>query len=257
MNEKVITGVLGREYKPIGCNNNVQQDEVDEFTQTLLEQMGVRQCGNCGAQILREEGCRAMQCICGFRFCFECTRPIDQCECDSGRGLNGFAYFDNVTGVEGGFYDVPPLVAEPEQVLNLRDFLSHAREREQERRREAARLEEELQRRQQRKTAIFCTACMSGNIRRIQGMIRDRGISILYLEHFDRLPLYYAVRNGQTEAAKILMDAGAYDRDSSCLFAAANDECRGMLRRDSSRRGRHGQRTVRLPARFLQPFDED
>lgn len=83
--DKDVTKTLGREFVPAGSgsisDHRDNSDQMDELTLNLLQEIGVRQCGNCGAQILREEGCRAIQCICGFRFCYECSHPMDRCTC--------------------------------------------------------------------------------------------------------------------------------------------------------------------------------
>jgi len=164
-----ITRILGREYTPAGCNRYLRDDEeqIDEFTLTLLQEMGVRQCGNCGAQIFREEGCRAVQCLCGYRFCYECTLPMDQCSCND--GVNNFAFFDNLVGVEVEFCDVPPPVASEEDIVNLRAFIDRSRERGLARRRDEERRREVSRRRAE----VFSNACRDGDFDRVNGMLRD------------------------------------------------------------------------------------
>jgi len=244
--------ILGREYKPAGSDNIINHytnnnQDIDEFTRTLLQELGVRQCGNCGAQILREEGCRAMQCICGFRFCIECAQPLDQCQCEDGRGLRNFNFFDNVTGIEEYHGNTPPPVAEADEIDNLRDFMDRTRVRAEqamlERSRKLAIANERRRKCHRRIVELFCTACMAGDINRVQGMMRDKGQYIVtYMKYFDRSPLYYAARNGQTEVVAHLLHARASDDDGSCLFVASNDECRDMLKKSRNNPRRNMRR---------------
>ena len=56
-----------------GTANEEEEDDIEALTMDWLRENGAVQCGNCRSWIVREDGCDAMICLCGFRFCWTCA----------------------------------------------------------------------------------------------------------------------------------------------------------------------------------------
>ena len=68
------------------------------FTKWLAEnEEQVQQCEHCNVWIYREDGCEAMQCLCGYRFCWDCKMSTSKCEC----GWRVSDFYDNIRRKEG------------------------------------------------------------------------------------------------------------------------------------------------------------
>mmetsp|Transcript_6536 Transcript_6536/g.11866 ORF Transcript_6536/g.11866 Transcript_6536/m.11866 type:complete len:246 (+) Transcript_6536:93-830(+) len=132
LSEILVKEVLQRPYRPKVWyggpqqeqppnNNNVSDDENDlAFHQWIAEQ-DYMQCQNCQAYIMRDEGCGAMQCLCGWRFCFECKTPIhDDSVCDCFYEAHDF--YDNILKSEG--MDQAPTVATQDELQDMAGFYS-------------------------------------------------------------------------------------------------------------------------------------
>lgn len=123
---EVVEGILQRPFEPsrntINSESRVVDDDhdMDEFTKTALEEMGVRHCPYCSVPIVKETGCDAMQCLCGQRFCFKCGAAHS---CDHVGWYD--EWYNNITG-----YDEEPrpeLANLAELRLNMRNYLERKR----------------------------------------------------------------------------------------------------------------------------------
>jgi len=65
-------------------------DAADAATAAWLER-NTRLCGGCGVHLEKSDGCDKVQCLCGWRFCWQCGSVGARCECNPGHG-----FFDNV-----------------------------------------------------------------------------------------------------------------------------------------------------------------
>jgi hypothetical protein len=118
--EDEAADILGREYTPAGTTEQaLDSDDTDEFTMAYLAEQGAKECTNCGAWIIREDGCDAMQCLCGYRFCWYCEKGCDECGCGHDE------FYDNLLDCEmhGEDYEV----ANADEILDLRTFLERWR----------------------------------------------------------------------------------------------------------------------------------
>ena len=84
-----VADLLGRSFKPRQCNysNGASSDNnafgnADDLTQQYLEE-STRSCPACGCRISKtEDTCDLLECVCGYRFCYECGAPGAACSCD-------------------------------------------------------------------------------------------------------------------------------------------------------------------------------
>lgn len=99
---------------------------MDELTRDWMEAHNAKCCFNCGIWIVRTDGCDAMQCLCGHRFCWLCNKSCEDgeyCEC----GFSEGDFFDNVLDRE--IYDDEHAVAGDDELSDMRAFLEAHRER--------------------------------------------------------------------------------------------------------------------------------
>lgn len=141
--------VLGRAYTPkVWLNSqsklvttkakNVEGDEEEKqeeeeelvdnddkaFDEWLAEnEEQVQQCEHCNVWIYREDGCESMQCLCGYRFCWDCKMSTKKCEC----GWCVSDFYDNIRRKEGLGRD-EELATEEE----LADFAKYYQQTEEE-----------------------------------------------------------------------------------------------------------------------------
>lgn len=81
MTEKDTMTILGRSFEPAKAASPSDEEEMDELTVQWLQNQ-TTPCPHCGAHIEKEEGtCDMMECLCGFRFCYNCSSPGCQCSC--------------------------------------------------------------------------------------------------------------------------------------------------------------------------------
>lgn len=138
INIAVSEMILGREYCPkVWFPEEDKKDAttletVDETFLEWINENEVQQCKNCHAFIEREDGCDAMQCLCGWRFCWECKAPIrtskEVCEdvcclCFHGDG----DFYDNILRHEG--YSGAPRLA---TLVDLQDMAAFYERRQEE-----------------------------------------------------------------------------------------------------------------------------
>eukprot|EP00547_Thalassionema_nitzschioides_P001248 CAMPEP_0194216464 /NCGR_PEP_ID=MMETSP0156-20130528/19024_1 /TAXON_ID=33649 /ORGANISM="Thalassionema nitzschioides, Strain L26-B" /LENGTH=370 /DNA_ID=CAMNT_0038945241 /DNA_START=148 /DNA_END=1257 /DNA_ORIENTATION=+ len=120
-----ITILLGRPFQPHTArrsNENSSNDDgessVDDLTQQWLEHH-TKACPSCQARIQKfsTEDCDLMECLCGYRFCFDCGTQGGKCDCAP--ATHGF--WDNVLNTHCDRSQAP-LVADP-QTLDLKSHL--------------------------------------------------------------------------------------------------------------------------------------
>lgn len=153
LTDEIVEKLLGRpprkQSEDTEPDIRVSEDEVsiDEFTRTYLESNNFMQCGNCGFWIEKTEGCAAMICLCGHRFCYECRVAADECRC--GDCADPADFYDNtLLGHLGDFLSTDDInskdghesdddssastrralgVATEQQLLDLKSFLERRR----------------------------------------------------------------------------------------------------------------------------------
>ena len=117
---ELANAVLGRAYTPKEWKKSSDQDALvgkltekeDEekkeeelesekaFAKWLAENEDlVQQCQYCNVWIYREDGCDSMQCLCGYRFCWQCRTATSDSACQCEWELEHF--YDNIQRVEG------------------------------------------------------------------------------------------------------------------------------------------------------------
>jgi len=133
----VVENVLGRAWETVS-SPPIAPDIMDEFTETWMQNHQVMQCQNCGARIKKTEGCSAIMCLCGYRFCWCCELPPGDCGCGNCDDIGDF--YDNTLQAHLGELanelvddiddeDGPALkVASAEEFMELRKFLEWRRE---------------------------------------------------------------------------------------------------------------------------------
>jgi Ring finger domain/IBR domain, a half RING-finger domain len=81
LSKEDIVGILGRPYEPTEKPAIVSNlDDLDELTRQYLASRA-KPCPGCGAYIEKTEGCDKMECLCGYRFCFNCGAQNADCLC--------------------------------------------------------------------------------------------------------------------------------------------------------------------------------
>lgn len=136
--------ILGRSFEPRrpfslcdGASGNTE--EVDDLTQQWLDSH-TQSCPSCHSRIQKafDEDCNLMECLCGYRFCFECG--LAECICDMPISED-HGYWDNVLNRYSD-RSVPTDVAPVDDETGLVNLKRHIQSRireEQERRREQRR----------------------------------------------------------------------------------------------------------------------
>lgn len=133
VHSSVVDKALGRPFREPTSEPPQPQEAAemvpDDLTLSTLQSIGAKQCPNCQIWIVREEGCQAMQCICGQRFCWTCGQT-DRNGTDPTSGclhVQTCHYYDNITHCElSRQIDVP--VASPERMADsFRLYLESAR----------------------------------------------------------------------------------------------------------------------------------
>lgn len=59
-------------------NRDVADQQLSEAAITAMQG---RQCKRCGIMVQKSSGCSKVQCLCGYRFCYECGSENAQCGC--------------------------------------------------------------------------------------------------------------------------------------------------------------------------------
>jgi len=109
--------VLGRSYEaaqPL-CDRN--EESLEHTLHTWLDENGCKQCAHCGVYIERVDGCDAIMCLCGYRFCWWCE--LTSCDCEHED------FYDNVRRHDTT--EVPP-IASKEELQDLKRFLQSRKE---------------------------------------------------------------------------------------------------------------------------------
>lgn len=91
-------------------------DEIDELTAAYLERQDLAQCKNCGFWIEKIDGCDAIVCLCGHRFCFVCG-DLEDCQC----GHEAGDYYDNILEQETAA--MAEREASMDELFDLREFI--------------------------------------------------------------------------------------------------------------------------------------
>lgn len=81
-----VLAILARPFQPreaLAKDSNAEE-EIDELTmQWLIEHTKV--CQGCGTRVEKSFGCDHMECLCGYRFCYNCGSPGGICTCGNSR----------------------------------------------------------------------------------------------------------------------------------------------------------------------------
>jgi hypothetical protein len=92
INEDDVYKFIGRLFAPreVGLEE-ANSEEIDDFTLHWLNVNTVL-CQGCGSRIEKESGCDLIECLCGYRFCYQCNSPGGRCECNEGHGFLGLEW---------------------------------------------------------------------------------------------------------------------------------------------------------------------
>eukprot|EP00980_Cylindrotheca_fusiformis_P018142 scaffold5850_cov110-Cylindrotheca_fusiformis.AAC.5 len=111
----IISAVLGRAFVPAGSNTKKRKSvAVDESTQKWMTE-NTLECGGCQTPLIKSEGCDKLQCLCGYRVCWNCRTPGAKCRCNPGH-----AFVNNITGLPSWGRSN---VASPNELQNFKQFL--------------------------------------------------------------------------------------------------------------------------------------
>lgn len=128
--------VLGRTFVPAGSykHNNQKKRKRAPTTSTItdtdssaattagddddtwLTQSGAIRCGGCDTWIMKLDGCDKVQCVCGFRICWNCKTVAARCPCTP----KNHGFVDNITGL--------PDFAEARHVLPKQQLTHHVKQ---------------------------------------------------------------------------------------------------------------------------------
>ena len=158
MTPEETTEILRRPFQPAVAAEAHQGEllDCDELTLHWLREH-CKQCPRCGVHIDKAaDTCAMMECLCGYRFCYDCGAPGARCSCTPAN----HCFWDNVLDRSRFFrgdvgYAEAPVDEETGQI-DLRAHITRARERNREARlrrlqeREIKRQEKYLELRRQR-----------------------------------------------------------------------------------------------------------
>ena len=89
IDENDVHRIMGRSFEPREVDlEEANSEEIDEFTLHWLNE-NTTLCQGCGSRIEKESGCNLIECLCGYRFCYQCNAPGGRCECNAGHGFLG------------------------------------------------------------------------------------------------------------------------------------------------------------------------
>lgn len=78
--------ILARPFKTrevLPDDSNIDE-EIDELTLQWLNEH-TKVCQGCGTRVEKSFGCDHMECLCGYRFCYNCGSPGGICRCGNSR----------------------------------------------------------------------------------------------------------------------------------------------------------------------------
>lgn len=129
LSEPDVLLLLGRPFQPKGSLNSTSsrpvEEEMDELTLHLLQEQ-TRQCTSCGAYIEKVPGgCDLMECLCGYRFCYNCGKPGGTCSCTPSHHY----FWDNVLDRHAPRHAHTGATKDEEtgHVLNLKNYIVRRR----------------------------------------------------------------------------------------------------------------------------------
>ena len=123
-----VESILGRPFETRGSREQTTQQLVDDLTLQWLSSH-TRQCGGCGNSIEKVNGCDKMECLCGYRFCFQCGAQGSNCSCTGSH--HGF--WDNIfqeLSLSRGREPAPPQMNLGHYIQNTRQQIIQEKERQ-------------------------------------------------------------------------------------------------------------------------------
>eukprot|EP00985_Skeletonema_marinoi_P006916 scaffold3024_cov115-Skeletonema_marinoi.AAC.2 len=92
IDEDDVHRIIGRSFEPRKVEvEEANSEEIDEFTLHWLNE-NTTLCQGCGSRIEKESGCNLIECLCGYRFCYQCSAPGGRCSCNIGHGFLGLEW---------------------------------------------------------------------------------------------------------------------------------------------------------------------
>ena len=92
IDEDDVCQIIGRSFKPRELGpEEANSEEIDEFTLHWLNE-NTTLCQGCGSRIEKESGCDLIECLCGYRFCYNCNAPGGRCDCNRGHEFLGLEW---------------------------------------------------------------------------------------------------------------------------------------------------------------------
>ncbi len=92
IDENDVDHIIGRSFQPRELGSEeANSEEIDELTLHWLNE-NTALCQGCGSRIEKESGCDLIECLCGYRFCYNCGAPGGRCDCNSGHGFLGLEW---------------------------------------------------------------------------------------------------------------------------------------------------------------------
>ena len=82
-----VIEIMGRPFQPresLASSETIADEQIDQLTLDWINEHTVA-CKACGSQIEKESGtCDLMECLCGYRFCYNCGAADGSCNCTPG-----------------------------------------------------------------------------------------------------------------------------------------------------------------------------